>query len=234
MTIAQRSVRSSSYTLIASGITTVVQFLRSILLARLIAPEFFGIYAFATSFVLITASLPNFGMSSALLHRAPESENEDALRVHFTILLAFNLLWASVIALIANFTFPREYLWVLWIFLATQFVDNLVITSRTFLIRRVIFKRIAIIDTLSISLSTLSALLLAWKGFGIQGLVSTDIIASVVAVVGYLIIRPPWKVRLGWSPTIARYLLGFGYRTFFASIVSQALDYLTIYGLVNS
>ena len=226
MTVAQRSVRSSSYTLLASGINTVVQFLRSILLARLIAPEIFGIYAFATAFVLVTGSLPNFGMSSALLHRAPESEHEDALRVHFTILLIFNILWALVIALIANFTFPREYLWVLWIFLATQFVDNLVITSRTLLIRRVTFKRIAIVDTLSIGLSTLSALLLAWKGYGIQGLISTDIIASLVAVLGYLLIRPPWKVNLGWSPAIARYLLGFGYRTFFASIVSQALDYI--------
>ncbi len=226
MTVAQRSVRSSTYTLIASGINTVVQFLRSILLARLIAPEIFGIYAFATAFVLVTSSLPNFGMSSALLHRAPESEHEDALRVHFTILLVFNIFWVLVIALIANFTFPREYLWVLWIFLATQFVDNLVITSRTLLIRRVTFKRIAIVDTLSIGLSTLSALLLAWKGYGIQGLVSTDIIASLVAVLGYLLIRPPWKVHLGWSPRIARYLLGFGYRTFFASIVSQALDYI--------
>ena len=58
-----------------------------------------------------------------------------------TILLVFNIFWVLVIALIANFTFPREYLWVLWIFLATQFVDNLVITSRTLLIRRVTFTK---------------------------------------------------------------------------------------------
>jgi PST family polysaccharide transporter len=33
-------------------------------------------------------------------------------------------------------------------------------------------------------------------------------------------------VHLGWSPTIARYLLDFGYRTFLGSLVSQALDYI--------
>src|SRR4030042_519374 len=98
MSIAQRSIRSSLYTLTASGFNTIIQLFRSILLARLIAPEIFGIYSFATSFVLVTSTLPNFGMSSALLHRAPESEGEEALRVHFTILLAFNFIWATVIA----------------------------------------------------------------------------------------------------------------------------------------
>lgn len=225
MSIAQRSIRSSMYTLGASGINTVIQLFRSILLARLIAPEVFGIYSFAASFVLVTSSIPNFGMSSALLHRAPESEGEQPLRVHFTILLFFNIFWAITVALIGAFIFPKENLWVLWVFLATQFVDNLVITSRTILIRRVVLKRIAIIDTLSIILSTASALIFAWKGFGIQGLISTDIIAAIVAVFGYLLIRPPWKVHLGWSPTIARYLLNFGYRTFLGNLVSQALDY---------
>jgi O-antigen/teichoic acid export membrane protein len=224
MSIAHRSVRSSMYTMIASGINTVISFFRSILLARLIAPEIFGIYAFTTSFVLVTSSIPIFGMSSALLHRAPESEGEEALRVHFTITLVFNILWAIVIAIIGAFTFPRDYLWLLWIFLATQFVDNLVVTSRTFFIRNVVFKRIAIIDTLNILLTTISALLFAWMGYGIIGLISTDIIAAIVAVFGYLLIRPAWKVHLGWSPKIVHYLLNFGYRTFLGNLVGQALD----------
>ena len=225
MSIVQRSIRSSMYTLGASGFTTIIQLFRSILLARLIAPEVFGIYSFAAAFVLVTSSIPNFGMSSALLHRAPESEGEEPLRVHFTILLIFNIFWASAITVISALILPQENLWVLWIFLATQFVDNLVITSRTLLMRRVELKRIAIIDTLSIVLSTASALLFAWKGLGIQGLISTDIIAAIVAVFGFLIIRPPWKVHLGWSPIIARYLLNFGYRTFLGNLVNQVLDY---------
>ena len=226
MSIAQRSIRSSLYTLSASGFNTIIQLFRSILLARLIAPEIFGIYSFAASFVLLTSTLPNFGMSSALLHRAPESEGEEPLRVHFTILLTLNIIWAIAIALIGALIFPQENRWVLWVFLATQFADNLVITSRTLLMRRVVLNRIAIIDTLSIVFSTTSALLFAWKGFGIQGLISTDVIAAIVAVLGYLVIRPPWKVRLGWSPTIARYLLDFGFRTFLGNLVGTSLDYI--------
>jgi O-antigen/teichoic acid export membrane protein len=226
MSLAQRSVRSSVYTLIGSGITTVVQLLRSILLARLIAPEIFGVYSFVSSLVIITSSLPNLGMASALLNRAPESEGEEPLCVHFTISLAFNIGWAIVVALIGALVLPPANHWILWVILATQFVDNLVVTNRTLLIRRVIFRRIAIVDTLSIILSTISALLLACKGFGIMGLVSTDVVAALVVLFGFLVIRPVWKPHLGWSPTIARYLLNFGYRTFLGGLIGQVLDYI--------
>jgi len=226
MSLAQRSVRSSTYTLIGSGIATFVQLVRSILLARLLAPEVFGIYSFVSSFVIITSAIPNFGMSSALLNRVPESEGEEPLSVHFTLTLGFNIAWALIIAMIGGLVLPQANHWILWVILLTQFVDNLVITSRTLLIRRVLFRRIAIIDTTSILLSTMIALFLAWKGYGILGLVSTDVIAATVAVLGFLVILPPWKPRLSWSPTIARYLIGFGYRTFLGSVVGQALDYI--------
>jgi O-antigen/teichoic acid export membrane protein len=226
MSIAQRSVRSSMYTIIGSGINTIISFFRSIILARLIAPEVFGVYTFTTSFIMVTASIPIFGMSSALLHHAPESEGEEALRVHFTISLIFNTVWAAVLAIIGAFVFPHEYLWLLWIFLATQFVDNLVVTSRTILIRNVTFKRIAIIDTLNIILPSISAMLFAWKGYGIIGLISTDVVAAIVVIFGFLLIRPPWKVHFGWSPSIARYFLNFGYRTFLGNLVRQGLDNL--------
>jgi teichuronic acid exporter len=79
---------------------------------------------------------------------------------------------------------------------------------------------------LNIILPTISAVLFAWKGYGIIGLISTDIVASVVVVFGYLLIRPPWKVHFGWSPVIARYFLNFGYRTFLGNLIRQALDNL--------
>ncbi len=224
MSLAQRSVRSSSYTLIAGIITTAVQLIRSILLARLIAPEIFGIYTFAASFVLVTRSVPIFGMDSALLHRSPHSEGESALRTHFTLSLAFNAAWAVALSLVCLIFLPPENHWVLWAILATQCIDNLAQTGRILLVRRVIFRRIALVQIVTALLGTIASLLLAWKGYGVLGLVSTDIAAALTALLGYLVIRPPWKPRLGWSPEIARYLLSFGKRTFLANLAGQALD----------
>lgn len=205
---------------------TIVQFGRSILLARLIAPEIFGTYAYATSIVLFTSSLPLFGMSSALLHRAPESEGEAALRTHFTLLLIFNIVWAFVIAIVGSLFFDPKHTWILWIILATQFADNLVQTSRTYLVRRVLFRRIALIDLTSTLISTAAALILAWAGYGLWGLISTDIAAAAVVLFGYFVIRPPWKPRFGWSINVVRYLFNFGRRSFLATLIGQSLDYI--------
>jgi O-antigen/teichoic acid export membrane protein len=163
-------------------------------------------------------------MTSGLLHRAPESEGETALRTHFTISLIFNIIWALAIAIFGFLLIDPEDRWILWIILATQFTDNLVQTSRTLLVRRVVFRRIALIDLISTLVSTASALILAWAGKGMWGLISTDIAAAAIALLGYIVIRPPWKLRLGWSNKVVRYLLGFGQRTFLANLIGQALD----------
>ncbi|RMF45958.1 MAG: flippase, partial [Anaerolineae bacterium] len=57
MTLAQRSVRSAGYTIASSGLQAVVQFVRAIILARLLSPEHFGVYAYAASFVMSTYTL---------------------------------------------------------------------------------------------------------------------------------------------------------------------------------
>jgi O-antigen/teichoic acid export membrane protein len=224
MSLAKRSVQSSVYTISASAITTFIQLIRSILLARLIAPEVFGIYTYAASWVMVTRMLPIFGMDSALLHRAPESEGEKALGVHFTLSILFNLVWGILLALFGLILLTPENRWVLWTILATQFVDNITLTSRTLLMRRVIFRRIALLQIITALLGTVSGLWLAWKGYGILGLVSNDIAAALVALLGFLIIKPPWRPRLAWSAHIVRYMLDFGKRTFLASAVGQALD----------
>ncbi len=89
MSVAQRTVRSSTYNITSSIIQTVILAIRSIILARLLVPEDFGVYAFISSIIVLTSSIPNFGMSAAYIHRAKESEGEEALRVYFTLSVSF-------------------------------------------------------------------------------------------------------------------------------------------------
>ena len=62
MSIAQRSVHSSTYNIGSSLVQTAVAFARSIILLRLLDPEIFGTYRFVSSFIFWTAALPIFGM----------------------------------------------------------------------------------------------------------------------------------------------------------------------------
>jgi O-antigen/teichoic acid export membrane protein len=226
--VAHRAVRASAFNLTASLIQAVIQFGRAVALARLLEPEVFGVYAFASAWIGATGPLAQFGLGSGLLHRAKESEGEMALRVHFTLSLVFSLFWAVALALagplVTPGTMPNKTLPVLWILIGTHVVSGLTSTSRTLLVRRVVFRRIALVDVTTTTLETIAAVGLAWQGFGVWSLVATNLVRAALFLVGYLVVRPVWKPRLGWSRDTARYLLGFGRKTFLAGILSRALD----------
>ncbi len=224
MTLAQRSVRSAGYTIASSGFQAGVQFVRSIVLARLLLPEVFGVYAYAASLVMLTHALPGFGMGSALVHRAHQSEGETARRVHFTLTFIFNILWVALLGLIAPWFITPQHRWVLWAILLSRAGQHLTNTGRVLLTRKVAFRRVAVIDTTTALSTTIAAIYLAWRGAGLWSLVSTDIIAALIALAGFYLIRPVWKPRFGWERETAAYLLDFGRRTTAGIIILQMLD----------
>jgi O-antigen/teichoic acid export membrane protein len=224
MSLLQRSVRSSTYNVASGLIQTLVSFVRSIFLFRLLSPEVFGVYSFASAVIILTGSFPNFGMAGALLHRAPESEGEEALRVHFTLNLIFNLIWFAVMVGPGWF-FIREpnSRWVFLVILITQVVDNLTETGRTKLSRSVTFRRLAFINLLITLVGSVTAVLLAFDGFGIWSLVSTDIVSALLMLVGIYFIRPVWKPRLGWIQNRVEYFVNFGRRGFLSAPLQQTI-----------
>jgi len=224
MTLAQRSVRSAGYTVVSSGIQAAVQFARSIILARLLLPQQFGVYAYAASFVMLTYSLPGFGMGAALVHRARQSEGENARRVHFTLVTAFNLAWALLLTATCTWFVEPQNRWVFWLILATRVADNLTSTARVTLTRRVAFRRVALLESGNALIGSLAAVLLAWRGAGLWSLVATDIIAAVIGILGFYVIRPVWRPRFGWDREVAAYMLDFGKRSFGAILLLRILD----------
>jgi len=224
MSIAQRSVRSAGFNISASVIQTIVLALRSIFLARLLTPTDFGGYTFVSSIILLTSSIPNFGMGAAYIHKAKESEGEDALRVYFTLSVLFNSIWAVFMLITARLFVEQKYLWMFWIILITQVIDNIARVGQVKLMKGVDFKRIALVDIAVVLGTTLTAIYLAWKGFHIWSLVSTDVVASLIVVLGFYTFRPIWKPSFYWSNRIVKYFVDFGKRTFIAGLLGQALD----------
>ncbi len=225
--LARRSVRSSAYTMAASVFQTGVNFVRSILLFRLLAPDDFGVYSFASSLIVWTSTIPTFGFGAALVQRVEASQGELPRRVHFTLTLLFASIWALVM-----FTFSlvaireAERRLVLWSLLISEYFVILTQTARSVLIRKVEYKRMALLNALGTVLASVAAVVLAWKGFGVWSLAATDWIVALVVVVGLYVVRPVWRPRLGWASQTVRYFWDFGRRGFLAGPLRQSLDRL--------
>ncbi len=225
MSLAERSITSVAWNVSANLFKIGILLARSILLARLLPVETFGVYALATSIVTFSGILPMFGMGGAYLHRAPETADEEqAAAVHFTLRLALTTAWA-IILIAAAYLFTQNSLRLALIVLTLAFAGiYLTDTPRIVLTRRVDHRRLAILDLLTALTTTIVAVMLAARGYGLIALLATDVVTLVLAVLVLYIWQPVWRPRLLWMRETVRYYLRFGSRTMVGGALSEALD----------
>ncbi|MCB0253178.1 MAG: oligosaccharide flippase family protein [Anaerolineae bacterium] len=223
--LARRSIASVGWNAGASVITITVLFVRSVLLARLLPVDVFGVYAGVGALIALTVVLPNFGMGAAFLHRAPETEDEErAAAVHFTLKLIFTLLWAAaMIAWGLIFTQGQTRTTLIVVTIATAGIQ-LAQTPDLILTRRVVHRRLALLQSATAISTTLVAVFLAWRGVTLWALLATDIVTLVVTLVMLYVWRPVWRPRLAWVPDVVRYYLRFGSKVVTSVGLLQALN----------
>jgi len=225
MSLVQRSVTSATWNVVASVANLGVSAVRLIVLTRLLPVETFGIYAFGTSAVALSVELANIGMSGALLHRAPETEDEDvAAAAHFTLKLILTSIWAALLAGGALLFAAGPTQTALLVLIATGCGIQLVQTPKLILTRRVVHRRLAFIQISTTTVAALTAIALAWSGADLWALLATDIVALGLNIIIIYLWRPVWRPRLVWAPAIFRYYLSFGSKNFVAQLLLKALN----------
>ncbi len=227
MSLAQRAVAAVSWNLGTNLLKVFILLARSILLARLLPVETFGVYALATAIVTLSGILPQWGMGSAFLHRAPETADEGhAAAVHFTLRLALVTVWLAALLGLAVWL-AEGALRLALVALALVFAGlYLVDTPKAILVRRVQHRRLALLDLLTAAATTVVAVALAARGYGLGALLATDAVTLLLAVVAFYLWRPVWRPRLLWAADTVRYYLRFGRRAMTESALSEALDNL--------
>ncbi len=223
--LAERTVTSASWNIVASLVKVVVLFIRSVLLARWLPVEAFGVYALANSITALTAPLPNFGMESAFLHRAPETEDEEhAAAVHFTLKTIFTLVWAGALAVGMLVLAEETDRIVMLAIVAVRASIQLTQTPQLILTRRVVHRRLAAIQLLNALLSTAIALGIASYRATVWALVATDLVTFLLSFFALYVWRPVWRPHWTWDLKAIRYFLSFGSRAFLSTLLARALD----------
>ncbi|MDX1688506.1 MAG: oligosaccharide flippase family protein [Candidatus Promineifilaceae bacterium] len=244
MNLAQRSITSIAWNSVANAIKIVVFFGRSVLLSRWLPKQIFGVYATANLVVGLTVYFAVFGMGGAFVHRSRETEDEEhAAAIHFTLKLIFTAVWAS--ALIAGaLLFTQDYtrLAIILVTLTTAGVE-LTQTGSMILVRRVVHRRLALLQTVNALATTAVALTLGWlslqeqpvaaflagidpRDFALWALLGTDVATMCVFVFFLYVWRPVWRPQLAWSTQTVSYYLSFGSRNFLNQILLRALDHV--------
>lgn len=207
-----------------SGIDNVVQmgvsFIVSVVLARLLTPDDYGLIGIITIFTAVCTALINGGFISALIRK--KDVTEDDYNTVFIANLGMSLILYVIIffsaPLIAKF-FEREELVALTRVVSLgMIIGALALVQQTRLTKRIDFKTQTKITLISSVISGLIGIVMALAGCGVWSLVTQTLFAQLMRTV-FLWIFNKWVPRAKFSLGSFKELFGFGWKMMLSGVL---------------
>lgn len=223
--LARRTIRSLTWNAIANLLTLPVSFLQSILVARLLPVEAFGVFGGVAAFTTLCYAFFEFGLGAAALHRAPETEDEErTIAILFTLRLISLSIGAAFLVIISLAFLSDLRRQVLIVLALSAWALHVTTVGQILLIRRVEHRRLAVMDIVQTVLVFILVVWVATATRSIWTLTVAPIVQALVYSVALYVWRPIWKPRLAWERSAVRYFLRFGWRTVTGTTLGVALD----------
>ncbi|MGY5351726.1 lipopolysaccharide biosynthesis protein [Wenyingzhuangia sp. IMCC45533] len=199
----------------------IIGFLVSVVLARLLLPEEFGIIGMLSIFMAVGRTLINSGLATSLI-RTPDANQEDFSTVFFfnllgSIIIYFVLFLAS--PLIADFFGQSILISITRVYGLIFIIDAFSTVQKTRLTQQLNFKTQMRVALPSLIGGSLVGVLLAYKGYGVWSLVWMYLLQSVLSSVQLWIVTR-------WSPSFIfnyekfKYHFNFGYKLLLSGLLN--------------
>jgi polysaccharide transporter, PST family len=178
----RRSLRGGAMAMISQGGNVATQVISTIVLARILVPEDFGLVAMVSAITGYISIFVDLGTRDAVAQRAQLSEGEASALFWITAAtgLVFTLITVSCAPLIANF-YGLPKLKTITMAMSVPFMLSALYYQQYGLMRRALmFRKLAIIDLSGNAIGTALAILLAHLGYGYWALVWKPAITAFV------------------------------------------------------
>lgn len=188
-----------------------VQFVFSVLIARLLVPEDYGIIAIANFFLSISDIFIDSGFSRALIRKKERDEQDYNSVFYFNIgvaALLYLLLW-FLAPVIADYYASPSLIGIIRAISTVLIINALGAIQALIMNIELNFRPIAFSAVVSMVLSGLIAWLLAWRGYGVWALVAQTVIMAIIRT-GMLWILVRWHPVLLFSWKKLKELFSFG------------------------
>lgn len=215
--MTERSItKKTTDGLIWSGLQKLVsrglQFIFSILIARILLPEDYGIVAIANLFIALSDILVDSGFSKALIRKNDKTE------LDYNTVFWFNLTVSCLLYALLFFLAPIIGRWyhassilvpVIRIISLSLIINAICGIQSLHLVIEMNFKKLAIFETLAMLIGGAAGLFAAIKGFGVWALV-IQALASCFFRTVFLWLSSHWKPAFMFSSKIMGQFFAFG------------------------
>jgi PST family polysaccharide transporter len=216
----------------ARGLNIFVQLASTILLARLLSPQDFGLVAMVLALVGFAPLLIDFGTTDASVQKAHIAQDEisTVFWLNLAIGVALTVLLAGTSGLIAR-VFGEPALTNISLVLSVTFIMAAMSTQHYALMRRAMqFRRIAIIDISANVIGSAVSIVMALTDWGYWALVAKPIVTSGLSAAGVWLSCPWVPGRPRFTPAVKELVrFGMGVTGFtMTDYVAKSADRLVI------
>ena len=233
MAMTEESLKKKTIKGVAwSGIDNVarfgVSFVVSIVLARLLTPDDYGLIGITAVFTAICQTLVNAGFTNALIRKkdASDSDYNTAFIVNLAISLTLYVVIFFGAPFIADFFGRQELIDLIRVLSLGMIIGALALVQQTRLTKRIDFKAQTKITIIASIVSGCIGIFLALLGFGVWALVAQQLLSQTIRT-SLLWYVNKWLPKFMFSLTSFHVLFGFGWKMMLSGLID------TVWGELN-
>jgi O-antigen/teichoic acid export membrane protein len=204
--------------------------LGNIILARLLAPADYGIYAIINFFILFLGAFGGTGLAANLIREHPEPSSDVYQTVYtfqqlFVIAVSVSI-WGLAPHIALLYHIERQLAWIFRLTALSLVATVWMVPAQIEMERHLRFQKLAIVETAQAICFNVIAVVLAWRGYGAMSFGIALFARSLVGAILANLIQPvSHRWLLNWS--LAKPHLRFGLFYQSSQIVSLVKDSIT-------
>lgn len=205
----------------------VISLLVSVILARKLFPEDYGVIGMVTVFITIANAFVTSGFPNALIQKREADTKDFSSVFYFNIALSIGiyLILFFCAPLIARFYSMESLSGIVRVMGLRLIVAGINSVQHAYVSRHMIFRKYFWSTLFGTLLSGVVGLVMAYRGFGVWALVAQYMINTTVDTV-VLFITVEWKPTLYFSLERIKPLFSFGWKIFFEGVSTTVFSQL--------
>ena len=230
MPISKKTVISSMiWKLLERFSTQLVSFIVSVVLARLLMPDDYGIIAIILVFINFANIIVDGGFNTALIQKKDANQSDFSTIFWFSLFVAallYGLLFFFA-PLIARFYNKEVLTSTLRVLSLSIFFNSFNSVQRAYVSRHMLFRKLFYVNSIGLAISGTIGLTLAYLGYGVWSLV-LQTLSNSIACCFLMWITIKWRPTIEFSITNFKGLFDYGWKILSTNMI------ITIYENVRS
>jgi O-antigen/teichoic acid export membrane protein len=198
----------------------VLQLIVIFILSRILSPDEFGLMSMVTAFSMLAEIVRNMGMNAAVIQQ--KNENPVLLNTAFTfnliVGLSVFLIFYCCAPLVSTFYSQPQLTGMVRAFAIVYIIGSLNIVQEALLQKRMEFKRLFLMDMVSVVISGIATIIMARGGWGVWSLIYQYILLVAISSL-VLWLTSSWRPRIQFDTAVFKSVRKFSLNLFVHDII---------------